>query len=110
MRATRRYGMAVRLRPERADEYRQLHAAPWPEVVAELRRRQISNYSIYLIGDLLFSYFEYAGHDLQADLERSKENPVVAEWEKLCDGCFLPLESAGGIAGWVLMDEIFHLD
>jgi hypothetical protein len=44
------------------------------------------------------------------DLERSKENPAVAEWEKLCDGCFLPLESAGGIAGWVLMGEIFHLD
>lgn len=27
-----RYGQIIRLRPERYDEYKQLHAEPWPEV------------------------------------------------------------------------------
>jgi L-rhamnose mutarotase len=108
MSTVRRYGMAVRLRPERADEYRRMHRETWPEVLAALRRCGIGNYSIYQLGDLLFSYFEYGGSDLATDLARSEEDPVVARWERICDSCFLPVMDGAGPT-WVEMQELFHL-
>ena len=58
-----RYGMTLRVRPERFEEYRKAHAAVWPEVLATITRCSIRNYSIYHRDFVLFSYFEYWGDD-----------------------------------------------
>ena len=54
----RRIGAMIGLAPESADEYIRLHAAVWPEVLDTLRRANVTNYSIFRHGDLLFSYME----------------------------------------------------
>ena len=43
-----RYGSVVRLHPDKVDEYKRLHVAVWPEVLAMIRECHIRNYSIYL--------------------------------------------------------------
>jgi hypothetical protein len=63
-----RHGFVIGLRPEAEDEYRELHAATWPAVKAQIKRSNITNYSIFLHGGLLFGYFEYVGDDLEADM------------------------------------------
>jgi len=55
----RRIAQVVRVRPEKRDEYRELHRNVPGPVLDRLRRCHIANYSIHLLGDRLFSYFEY---------------------------------------------------
>jgi len=42
-----RYGSVIKLRPEKLQEYKELHAHVWPEVLAMIRACHIRNYSIY---------------------------------------------------------------
>ena len=106
----KRYGSVIRVRPEKLDEYTRLHADPWPEVIATIRDCNISNYSIYLRDGWLFSYFEYAGADLDADLARMADDPKMREWWALCDPCQEPLPTRALGEWWASMEEIFHAD
>ena len=45
---TQRYAMAVRLKDEKREYYIENHANVWPEVLSELKKIKIKNYSIYL--------------------------------------------------------------
>jgi L-rhamnose mutarotase len=107
-----RIGTVVGIRPEMVDTYRNLHANPWPEVVAENTRAGRSNYSIFLLPqrNLLFSYYEYRGHDRAADAARMATNPVIQEWWALCRPCQVPLVEGQGDRRWADMERIFHQD
>lgn len=48
-----RRGMVIRVKPEKVEEYKRLHAAPWPEVLDTLGRHHVRNYSIFLHAHLL---------------------------------------------------------
>ena len=63
-----RFGQVLQLRPEFRDEYVRHHAAVWPGVLAQIRRSNIRNYSIYLRDGVLFAHFEYVGSDFAADM------------------------------------------
>lgn len=73
--------MVIRLKPDKIEDYKRLHAAVWPEVLRSLSEHGIGNYSIYLKDDLLFGFLEFDGDDLEADFKRMKDDPVVARWE-----------------------------
>ena len=105
-----RIGAVVGIRPETIDTYRQLHANPWPDVLAENSRAGRSNYSIFLLPqrNLLFSYYEYRGHDRAADAARMATNPVLQEWWSLCRPCQVPLVDGSGERRWPDMELIFH--
>lgn len=55
----RRYGMVLRVKPERFEDYKRHHAAVWPGVLERITASQIRNYSIFHREGWLFSYFEY---------------------------------------------------
>jgi len=105
-----RIGRIVRLRPECAAEYKRMHAEIWPEVAAAIHEFGIRNYSIYLKGGLLFSYYELAdGVTLQQVGERWMQNAACARWEALME----PMQQSvdPDFQGtWQVMDEIFHQD
>ncbi|MFF1677190.1 L-rhamnose mutarotase [Streptomyces sp. NPDC058256] len=105
-----RFAAVVRLRPEKESEYRALHAAAWPGVLAALKRANIGNYSIFLRDGLLFSYLEYTGTDYAADTAQIAADPVTREWWTLTDPCQQPLDSADEGQLWAPAEEIFHLD
>ena len=78
----RRYGMVTGLRPQSIEEYKRLHAAVWPEVLATIRDCNIANYSIFLrtLDDgrpYLFAYFEYHGTDFAADMAKMAADPAT---------------------------------
>lgn len=106
----KRVGTVIRLRPEKEHEYRQLHAAVWPDVLAALRRARIGNYSIFLRDGLLFSYYKYAGDDLQTDLARLGADEATRRWWQLTDPCQQPVPSATDGQWWAPMEEVFHDD
>ena len=39
----RRFGQLINVRPESIAEYERMHAAPWPGVIAQIRRSNIRN-------------------------------------------------------------------
>lgn len=111
----RRYGRIIRLRAEKLAEYKRLHAAVWPGVLATLRAAHIRDYTIYLGrlddgGLYLFSTFEYHGDDFAADQARIAADPTTQEWWKLTDPCQEPLASRAPGEWWSSLEEVFHLD
>jgi len=110
-----RYGSVIGLRAEKLAEYKQLHAAVWPEVAQALRAANIRNYSIYLrkLDDgnyYLFSYFEYVGQDFAGDMAKMAANPDVKRWWTLTDPCQKPLRDRKEGEWWSAMEEVFHQD
>jgi len=106
----RRFAAVIRLRPEKEAEYRELHAAVWPEVLATLKRARIGNYSIFLRDGMLFSYLEYSGDDYAADTAAIAADPSTRDWWKLTDPCQQPLDTAAHGDWWAPAEELFHLD
>jgi L-rhamnose mutarotase len=106
----RRYGMVTKVRPEKLDEYKRLHADPWPGVLDMIRQCNIRNYSIYHKDGYLFSYFEYTGDDFEADMAKMAADPTTQKWWDLCEPCQEPLETRAEGEWWAEMDEVFHLD
>jgi len=105
-----RYGWVIQVKPEKLEEYKDLHANPWPGVNDMLKQCNIQNYSIYYRDGYLFSYLEYTGSDFEADMEKMAQDSLTQEWWKLTDPCQEPVESAGEGVWWADMEEVFHLD
>ena len=105
-----RRGSVIRLRPEKYEDYKKLHAAAWPGVLAKIHECGIRNYTIYHKDGFLFSHYEYVGEDYAADMAKMKADPVSQEWWKLTDPCQEPLESRKPGEWWAEMEELFHCD
>ncbi|MEE1671753.1 L-rhamnose mutarotase [Streptomyces sp. WAC07094] len=105
-----RFAAVIRLKPEKEEEYRRLHADCWPGVQAALKRAHIANYSIFLRDGLLFSYLEYSGENYAADTAAIADDPVSRAWWALTDPCQQPLDSAADGEWWAPAEEVFHLD
>ena len=106
----KRYGMVIKVRPGKLDEYKKLHAAAWPGVLKMITDCNIRNYSIYHKDGYLFSYFEYHGADFKADMAKMAADPLTQEWWKHCIPCQEPLETRAPGEWWADMEEVFHHD
>ncbi|AOF93279.1 L-rhamnose mutarotase [Sinorhizobium sp. RAC02] len=104
-----RIGMVIGVKPEQIDEYKRLHAAVWPEVLARISACNIKNYSIFLKEpeNLLFSFFEYHGTDYAADMAKMAADPTTQEWWAVCMPCQAPLETRKEGEWWAGMEEVF---
>lgn len=81
--------MLGRLRPEKIEEYCELHAHPTPGLMQVLAETHVANYSIFLHGDLVFSYFEYTGENYEADMARQAAHPEMQAWWRRSRPCFV---------------------
>jgi L-rhamnose mutarotase len=98
------------MRPEKREEYLELHSAVWPGVEATITACNVRNFSIFVIGDVLFGYYEYVGDDFDADQERMAADPVTQEWWARTGPCQVPFEADSGEPNWQIMTEAWHLD
>jgi L-rhamnose mutarotase len=105
-----RVAQVIRVRRDRLEEYKALHAAVWPEVLDRIRKSNIRNYSIHLHDDLLFSYFEYHGDDLAADLDAMKDDEATRKWWKLTDPCQERLPTAETGEWWGSTQQVFLME
>ena len=78
----KRMGMVIGIEPDRIDEYKQLHSAVWPTVLARLAASNIRNYSIYLREpeNLLFGCWKLHGSDFEADMAAIAADPETRRW------------------------------
>lgn len=107
-----RMGMVIGVKPEMIAEYKRLHAAVWPEVLALISDCNIRNYTIFLREpeNLLFGYWEYHGSDISADMAKMAASPKNQEWWSFTIPCQQPLESRRQGEWWATMEETFHHD
>lgn len=107
-----RYGQVIGLSAEAIADYRALHAAVWPAVLAQISACNIRNYSIFLKEpeNLLFAYFEYHGEDFDADMARMAADPETRRWWAVCMPMQRPLDSRAPGEWWANMPEVFHHD
>jgi len=105
-----RYGMVLRVRPERFEEYKRAHAAVWPEVLATITRCHIRNYSIFHKDSVLYSYFEYWGEDFAEDMKLMAADPATQRWWAVMEPMQDPLETRAPGEWWARMEEVFHHD
>lgn len=105
-----RYASVIGLSPEHREEYEGLHAAVWPDVLKQIHQSNICNYSIYRYGELLFSYFEYAGNDFAGDMERMAQDPTTQKWWDVCKPLQTPVSDRAPGEWWMGIPEIFHTD
>jgi len=105
-----RYGMVIKVKPEKFQEYKQLHARVWPDVLKMIKESNIRNYSIYHKDGYLFSYFEYVGDDFESDMAKMAADPTTQKWWDVCKPCQEPLETRAEGRWWASMEEVFHCD
>lgn len=106
----KRIASVIGLSVEGREEYETLHANVWPEVLIRMRASNITNYSIFRHDELLFSYMEYIGENLEADLGRMAADPITQAWWKLCAPLQRPLGDRPTVEWWTILPEVFHLD
>lgn len=104
-----RMGMIIGIRPEKIQDYKDLHAAVWPGVLAKISECNIRNYSIFLREPecLLFAYFEYHGEDFAADLGKMAADPLTQKWWDVSGPCQRRLDSAKDGEFWSSMSPVF---
>jgi L-rhamnose mutarotase len=110
-----RHGSIIGLNTEKIEEYKTLHAAVWPDILAKISECNIRNYSIFLrkMPDglhYLFSYFEYVGNDFAADMQKMADDPRTQEWWSVCKPCQAPLPDRADGEWWAEAEEVFHCD
>lgn len=104
----------LRVREDRIEEYRERHAAVWPEMRQALSASGWSNYSLFLRDDgLLVGYLET--EDFDAARAAMAATEVNARWQAEMAGFF---EDGGGVGGtggarpdeaMRPLPEVFHL-
>jgi len=107
---TQRFGFVVDVVPELREEYLRLHAAVWPEVEAALSAHHVRNYTIFILENTLFAYYEYVGEDHEGDLALVDSDPVTQDWLRRTGPCQTAFgRDARPGDGWRALDEVWHL-
>ncbi|MFF5262740.1 L-rhamnose mutarotase [Actinomadura viridis] len=98
----------LKVKQDRLEEYRERHAAVWPEMRAALRDTGWRNYSLFLREDgLLVGYLET--DDFEAALEGMERTEVNARWQAEMAPFFEDLDGRPD-EGMRPLTEVFHLD
>lgn len=100
-----RVGRWTRLQEGLEAEYVRTHREIWPEMKAVIAESGIKNYSCYIRGRELFSYFEC--EDLQAAYDFLETQPVAQKWQETM--AYL-MDVDNEIMPWQPLEEVFHLD
>lgn len=99
----------LQVRTDRLEAYRERHAAVWPEMLAALKTTGWHNYSLFLRADgLLIGYFETPS--LAAAQAGMNATDVNARWQAEMAEYFEDLGAATPDEGFLVLDEIFHLE
>ena len=104
-----RHCFLLQVRPELLGEYRERHAAVWPDMLVALRDSGWRNYSLFARDDgLLVGYVE--ADDLEAAQRAMAATDVNARWQAEMSRYFTGLDGRGPDESFLRLDEVFNLD
>ncbi|MFY0406446.1 L-rhamnose mutarotase [Solicola sp. PLA-1-18] len=99
----------LQVRPDRLEEYKQRHAAVWPEMLHALEATGWHNYSLFLRPDgLLIGYLETPS--LEAAQAGMAATEVNARWQAEMAELFVDLGDDAPDTGFLQLEEVFHLE
>jgi L-rhamnose mutarotase len=102
-----RYCFTLQVRVDRLAEYRERHAAVWPDMLRALRYAGWRNYSLFLRDDgLLVGVFE--ADDAAAAQAAMEATEVNARWQAEMAPLFETTERPD--RQFRFLDEVFHLE
>ncbi|KAH8102949.1 rhamnose mutarotase [Cristinia sonorae] len=114
---TKRICQIIKLKPETVAEYKSIHAAVWPSVLAALERHHIVDYSIhhYPPLQLLVANFKYTGSDFDKDMQEIAADEETQRWWKVTDGMQESFEvgatgSGKEVPWWTELEEVFRFE
>jgi L-rhamnose mutarotase len=105
---TERVCFQLQVKPDRLAEYRERHAAVWPDMLRAIEASGRRNYSLFLRDDgLLIGYYE-VDDDAAAQAALAGDPRTVA-WEAEMADFFVALEGRAD-QGAPRLAEVFHLE
>ena len=106
---TQRVCFQLQVDPARLHEYRERHAAVWPDMLRAIEASGRRNYSLFLREDgLLIGYYEV--DDDEAAQASLASDPRTAPWEAEMAEFFIALHGARPDQGAPRIPEVFHLE
>ena len=104
-----RYCFLLQIRPDRLAEYKQRHAAVWPEMLRALADSGWRNYSLFARPDgLLVGYVE--AEDLTAAQQAMARTEVNSRWQAEMAEFFTGLDGRAPDEGFLLLEPVFNLE
>lgn len=104
-----RIGFILKVKADRIEEYKARHQAVWPDMLQALRETGWHNYSLFMREDgLLFGYLET--EDFDAARAEMDVREVNSRWQAEMAPFFEALEGKRPDEGFILLEEVFHLD
>ena len=99
----------LQVKPERIAEYRERHAAVWPDMLEALASTGWHNYSLFLREDgLLIGYVETPS--IEQARAGMQDTEVNGRWQAEMAEFFEDLGDQQPDQGFLVLEEIFHLE
>lgn len=97
------------VRPDRLEEYRERHAAVWPEMLEALRDSGWTDYHLFLSASgQLVGFVET--DDYEAAQQAMARTGVNARWQAEMAEFFVASDGTAPDEGMVRLEEVFHLE
>lgn len=103
-----RYAWKAKVKPGHKEEYIKRHKEIWLEMVEELKKAGIKNYSIWIVDDVLFGYYE-CEKGIDYALKVQAESKIVDKWNEYMKDV-LEMEMDPITKGQPHLEEIFYLE
>ncbi|KAL0947599.1 hypothetical protein HGRIS_013688 [Hohenbuehelia grisea] len=114
---SKRVCQIIKLRPSAEAEYKAIHQAVWPGVLAALERHHVVDYSIHYYPplQLLIANFKYTGSNYEEDMTKIGEDPETQKWWEVTDGMqesFVEGATGSGkeVPWWTELEEVFRFE
>ena len=105
-----RVSFLLKVKPEKIAEYKALHAAVWPDMLAALSKTGWHNYSLFMRADgLLVGYFE-TPESFDAARAGMALEEVNDRWQTFMAPFFESVSGEHADDMMVGLEEVFHLD
>ncbi len=102
-----RIAFQLRIRPGMTEAYDEAHRHVWPELLAELDRFGVREYSIFRRGQQLFLYMRVP--DFQQLLAQLAESDVNLRWQQTMAPLFEPVPDLAPEETLAVMTEVFYM-
>ncbi|HET6443372.1 MAG TPA: L-rhamnose mutarotase [candidate division Zixibacteria bacterium] len=106
MEIVHRVGRLMQLKAGMEQIYQEELRSDWPEILAGIARAKIRNYSIFLIGRVLFSYFQV--NDLDKALATLATDPENRSWQAHLAPMF-DIGPGNREGTSLFLEEVFHI-
>jgi L-rhamnose mutarotase len=103
-----RVAFLLQLKPGTEAAYDEAHRHVWPEMLALLKRADVSDYSIFRRGELLVLAMTVE-RDFDTTWREIERDPVNIRWQQVMSAYFAPMDMTLPGERFPMMQQVFYL-